>query len=352
MKRFFVFFVFLFFLASGAGLFLKSYLDQKIHLESPVIFEIKKGAGVKKIAFDLAQNKIIQYPSLFSGIFQILRRDSQLKYGEYELRPEDSYKTVIEKLTSGKNYQYQITFIEGDHQYKYADQLKKKGLVPSKEFLKWTEDQKFIKKLFLELSPGFWIKESSPFPSSLEGYLFPDTYFFSKNDGTRTIIKAMVRRFFEKTKDLDFNRSKLSPHQVVILASIVEKETGMDFERPLISSVFHNRLRKKMKLQTDPTILYGILKKTGKETNNIRKKDILAPTEYNTYVIKGLPPGPISNPGVEAIKATLKPEKSDKIYFVSKNDGTHVFSRNYKDHMKAVWKYQKNLKMRRKKVSK
>ena len=378
-----IFFIFLFFLLFGLGLWLNFYFNRKIHLESSVVFEIEKGTGIKKTALDLAERKIIQYPRLFSRLFQVLSRGSKLKYGEYELRPGDSYRELIEKLTSGQNYQYQITFFEGDHQYKYASQLERRGLVSSREFLKLSEDQKFIKKLFLEFSPAFWKttgllnapgeafksgksdrqgqarakgllaqnsgsgwKQISQLPFGLEGYLFPDTYLFSKNDGAEKIIKTMVQRFFEKIKNIDFSQSELSPHQVVILASIVEKETGADFERPLISSVFHNRLKKKMKLQTDPTILYGILKKTGKETNNIRKKDILTPTGYNTYVIKGLPPGPISNPGIEAIKAVLKPRKSDKLYFVSKNDGTHVFSKNYRDHLRAVGKYQKKFKKR------
>jgi UPF0755 protein len=134
---------------------------------------------------------------------------------------------------------------------------------------------------------------------------------------------------------------------VITLASVVEKETGAPEERPVIASVFHNRLKKGMRLQSDPTILYGMLMKTGVMTKNIRKKDILAQTPYNTYTVRALPIGPIANPGKEAIKAVLNPGNTDFLYFVSRNDGTHVFSKTYEDHNKAVKAYQLNHRARK-----
>ena len=339
MKKLFIFIILLIFLLMGLKISVYYYLNQKIHLQSSIVFEVKKGMGFNQVAMGLGQKNIIRYPILFSRLGQYYGYGSKLKYGEYRLSPGNTYKDILKKFVSGNNYQYEITFVEGDHQYKYAGQLQKKGLTTVKEFLKLSKNPKFIKSL-LPKDP------SSLNRSSLEGYLFPDTYSFSKNDGARKIIKTMVGRFFEKVGKLNFSKTSVSPHQVVILASIVEKETGAGFERPLISSVFHNRLKKKMKLQTDPTIIYGIMDKTGKEVNNIRKKDILNPTSYNTYVIKGLPPGPISNPGIESIKAVLNPKKTEYLYFVSKNDGTHVFSKTYKEHLRAVEKYQKNSEMR------
>ena len=336
----------------GLSLGVSMYFNQKLNLRFSVVFEVKKGMGIRQVAKELNKRKIIRYPVFFIRLSRYYSSGSKLiRYGEYELKPGETYGDFLEKIIRGDNYKYEITFVEGDHQYKYARQLEEKRILSAKDFLKLSRNQKFAKNLFSsEIShhqdPEFIKSFLDHKASSLEGYLFPDTYFFSKSDGVKVIVKTMVKRFFKKIRDLDFSVTSLSPRQVIILASIVEKETGAGFERPLVSSVFHNRLKKNMKLQTDPTILYGIMDQTGKEVNNIRKKDILAPTAYNTYVIRGLPPGPISNPGLESIKSVLHPAKSDYLYFVSKNDGTHIFSRTYEEHLKAVKKYQMNSKMR------
>ena len=149
----------------------------------------------------------------------------------------------------------------------------------------------------------------------------------------------MVKHFFKKWQTLNLNVSSQKRHDLITLASIIEKETGASFERPTISGVFHNRLKKRMRLQSDPTTIYGIYEKF---TGNLRKKHLLQKTPYNTYKIFGLPLGPISNPGLESLKAAITPKKHNYLYFVSKNDGTHKFSRNYKDHLKAVTAFQKN----------
>ena len=336
----------------GFSFAVSMYFNQKLNLESPVIFEVKKGMGIRQVARELNKRKIIRHPFFFTRLSQYYGSNNRvIRYGEYDLKPGDTYGDLLEKIIRGDNYKYEITFVEGDHQYKYARQLEAKNILSAKDFLKLIRNQEFIKNLLSQeasnhLDPELVKSFLNHEVSSLEGYLFPDTYFFSKSDGVKVIVRTMVKRFFKKIRDLDFSVTSLSPGQVIILASIVEKETGAGFERPLVSSVFHNRLKKNMKLQTDPTILYGIMDQTGKEVNNIRKKDILAPTAYNTYVIKGLPPGPISNPGLESIKSVLHPAKSDYLYFVSKNDGTHIFSRTYEEHLKAVKKYQMDSKMR------
>ncbi|MBT4793239.1 MAG: endolytic transglycosylase MltG, partial [Halobacteriovoraceae bacterium] len=179
---------------------------------------------------------------------------------------------------------------------------------------------------------------------SLEGYLFPETYKFSPQTPAKEVVKAMLKQFKHQTRLLDLAQSHLNPHEVVILASIVEKETGAKWERPTIAGVYLNRLRKKMRLQADPTTIYGIWKNYN---GNLRKKHLLKKTPYNTYRINGLPLGPIANPSLAAIKAVLEPQEHSHIYFVSKNDGTHVFTPTYKKHLKAVEYWQKNRRNRK-----
>jgi len=174
---------------------------------------------------------------------------------------------------------------------------------------------------------------------TFEGYLFPDTYFFPRDVTIEGIISTMVKRFWSvfvpewqaRAKDLG-----LSVHQTVTLASIIEKETGAAFERPIISSVFHNRLKKKMRLESDPTVIYGIKNFDG----NLTKKHLTTRTPYNTYKIRGLPIGPIANPGSASLEAALYPDDTKYIYFVSRKDRTHQFSMNLKQHNRAVRKYQ------------
>jgi UPF0755 protein len=154
----------------------------------------------------------------------------------------------------------------------------------------------------------------------------------------------MISLFEKKTEHLNFSHSFLNKHQVIILASVVEKETGAKFERPAIAGVFTNRLKKRMRLESDPTTIYGIW---SRYKGNIRKSDLLEVTPYNTYKIPALPIGPISNPSIEAIEAVLNPSEHEFLFFVSKNDGTHVFSKSYKDHAAAVDSFQKNNQARK-----
>ena len=334
MKKLFIILTTLCVLAFGLNLTVQIYLDKKLNLTGDALIEINKGASLTKVAAQLSRLQIIVYPRLFVKVGQYYGYSDSIKYGEYLLKPTDSYRNVLEKLVSGENYKYDVTFVEGDHIYKYASLLEERGLCKKEEFLNLVKNKVFIRELLGENI------------NSLEGYLFPETYHFSKIDGVKTIVKTMVQKFLNEIKSLSIEKTSLSRHQLVTLASIVEKETGASFERPMIASVFMNRLKKRMRLQTDPTIIYGIMNETGEEIKNIRKKHLKQPTAYNTYVINGLPPGPIGNPGIEALKASVNPEKTSFLYFVSQNDGTHVFTKNYKDHLKAVKKFQMNPKMR------
>lgn len=335
MKKFIALCTIVIIIFAGAQAFLYSYLNRSVGIESAQMIEVKKGQGLGSVALTLERAGIIESARVFTKVGQLKGLGLNIKYGEYQIEPKDTYREVFDKIASGDSFKYEVTFVEGDHYYKYARQIEEKGLAKQAEFVSLVRDKTFIQSLI-----GIDAK-------TLEGYLFPETYHFAKNDGARTIIKTMVKNFLKETEDLNFEKLGMTRHQVVTLASIIEKETGAAHERTLISSVFHNRLKKRMRLQTDPTILYGIMDQTGVETNNIRKKDILAPTPYNTYTIRGLPPGPISNPGLASIKAALNPKNTDYLYFVSQNDGTHVFTTNYKSHLKAVQKFQMNPAMRR-----
>lgn len=334
MKKLFVVFVLIVVVILGAKLGVSLYLDQKVLIQAPKIFLVAKGDSLSKVSRQLHQAGIIRQPKVFLKLGQLYGYDKKLRYGEYQILASDTHQDVFNKIVSGKNYRYKITFVEGDHHYRYAQQVEEMGLGSAKDFLKVSRDPMVIKSLL-----GVRIK-------NLEGYLFPDTYSFAKTDGVSTIIKTMVKRLLSQTTSLDLKNQKMTRHEIITLASIIEKETGAIHERSLISSVFHNRLKKKMRLQTDPTIIYGILDKTGIETKNIRRRDITAKTSYNTYVINGLPPGPIANPGIESIRAAIQPENTEYLFFVSQNDGTHVFTKSYKAHLRAVKKYQLNPKMR------
>ncbi|RYZ86132.1 MAG: endolytic transglycosylase MltG, partial [Proteobacteria bacterium] len=229
-----------------------------------------------------------------------------------------------------------FTVAEGLNIYEVAALYEAQGFGKKEDFLAVVKDPALIKQLLGEDAV------------SLEGYLYPETYMITKFEGTKDLVTSMVRRFLSVYKELGAETALpgWSRHQIVTLASIVEKETGAGLDRPVISSVFHNRLKLKMKLQTDPTILYGLADMSGVMGNSIRREDILKPSRYNTYVINALPPGPISNPGKEAMMAALKPATTSFLYFVSRNDGTTVFSESLDRHNSAVQKFQVNPKAR------
>ena len=215
--------------------------------------------------------------------------------------------------------------------YEIADIMEKNNVTSKVDFINEARNKDIINKLNIEAP-------------SLEGYLFPETYFFAPNTPANQVVTTMLKQFHNATKDIDLTTTSLSPHEVIILASIVEKETGAKWERPTIAGVYLNRLKKRMRLQADPTTIYGIWENYN---GNLRRKHLLEKTPYNTYKISGLPLGPIANPSLAAIKAVLKPLEHSYIYFVSKNDGTHVFTPTYKEHLEAVEYWQKNSSRRK-----
>lgn len=301
-----------------------------------VIYEVIPGKGFNSIAKELEQKGLIKNSFFFSIYARASGERSKLKVGEYLLRTNMPPKEILSIITSGKSIGRSFTVSEGLCIYEIAELYEKQGFGKATDFMAVVRDVEFIKSLLGESH------------SSLEGYLFPETYELTKYTDAKTLISNMVKRFFVVYNEV-FPQAIIhgwSRHQIVTLASIIEKETGAPQERPLISSVFHNRLQKKIRLQTDPTIIYGKAEQTGKIEISITRADLNTPTPYNTYVIEGLPPGPIANPGKEALLAALKPTTSDYLFFVSQNDGTHVFSSDYKAHQRAVQKFQLNPKAR------
>lgn len=306
---------------------ISTLIPSKIYRKNEQLFEIKRGESVLKIISILKRNDLIR------GYFPygILYRFSSFKAGEYLLSDQMSAARIFNKIIKGKVFYHEVTLVEGVNIFQIADVLSEKGLANREDFLKTSEDSHFIYSLIGETLP------------SIEGYLFPETYKIAKGFSTKQIVQMMVEEFLTRYKDIVKPKNHhLSRHQVVTLASIVEKETGVGYERPTIASVFFNRLNKGMRLQSDPTILYGMLQKTKTiMPTNIRKRDIKARTPYNTYVVHGLPKGPIASPGIESIRAVLYPKKTAYLFFVSRNDGTHVFSRTYDRHKKFVDLYQR-----------
>ena len=305
--------------------------------KAPVAYLLPKGTSLRQLSLDLKKKEIIDNAFYFRLLAR-LTGQHKLRSGEYLIEKHHTPSSLLTLFNSGKSITRPITVTEGMNMYEIAELFALKGYSSKENFLFLCKDQAFIQKLLGKRLP------------SLEGYLFPDTYVLDRWVHPKTLITQMVKRFLEVYKEVE-KRSILPPHwkqnEVVTLASIIEKETGAPWERSLISSVFHNRLNRDMPLQTDPTVIYGVLHEEGIFLKNLKRVHLKQRTPYNTYTFKGLPPGPIANPGKEALLATLRPVKSNYFYFVSRNDGTHVFSKTYREHSKAVRRYQLNPKARR-----
>jgi UPF0755 protein len=249
-----------------------------------------------------------------------------IKAGEYRLNSAMTPLEVLDILRRGAIVTHTVTIPEGFTREQIGRLLEQKGLVDRDKFMILTGDPDVAKSYGV----------SGP---DLEGFLYPDTYHLSRGLSAESVIDVLVNQFKEVAGPYRARLEELNMtmEQVVILASIVEKETGLPEERPIIASVFLNRLKKNKRLESDPTVIYGINNFDG----NLRKKDLKTRTPYNTYVIRGLPPGAIANPGKEAIQAVLYPAKTEYLYFVSKNDGSHHFSKTLIEHNRAVRLYQK-----------
>jgi len=288
---------------------------------------VAPGRSFGALVADLHRRGIVDSPLRLKLLARIEGYDKRIKAGEYLLSSRMKPRQLLEVLAEGRVYLYRVTIPEGFTLYQIARRLERLSLVSARDFIRAATDSREAARYGIA-GPTF------------EGYLFPDTYAFARGVTPRRIIAAMVGRFREKFKPAWKRRARqlgMSVQQVVTLASIIEKETGSPAERPLIASVFHNRLKKGMRLESDPTVIYAIPDFDG----NLTRRDLKTKTPYNTYRIKGLPAGPIANPGSAAIEAALYPAKTDFLYFVARRDGTHQFSRTLREHNRAVNKYQR-----------
>ena len=305
-------------------LFINSPASSKAELRQ---VNIPSGLDVDNISRLLFDSGIISSRNKFKLYVRLRKADARLKAGEYQFTTFMSPRDVLEKLLKGERILKKITVPEGFTMRQVAGLMAEHHLGSYEEILALMKNRDFIKELGIDAP-------------TLEGYLFPDTYLYSSTQGPRDIIKEMVRQFNEHFEKIWENRAPdnpLSRYEILILASMVEKEAMVDEERPLIAGVFMNRLKKGMLLQCDPTVIYGLEKFNGKLT----RKDLASRTPYNTYLVKGLPLGPICNPGLSSLKAAANPAPVKYLFFVSKNNGHHYFSENIRDHINAVRKYQR-----------
>ena len=297
-----------------------------------VLFDVLPGQSMIAVAQGLQEKQLIKNSWLFLKWSRFKGMNSKLKKGEYALNRSMTPTEVLNVITSGKSVARNLTIPEGKNIFEIAEIVEKSGYGTKDDFIKLVTDKAFIQQ---ELNENL---------DSLEGYLFPDTYKVTKFDTQKEIVQQMTSHFLKVWTELQPELQKLNwpRHKLMTLASIIEKETGHPQDRSLVSSVFHNRLKMNMKLQTDPTVLYGKAVLTGSMPTNITKLDLITPNRYNTYTIPALPPGPISNPGKEALMATINPAPTKYLYFVSRNDGTTAFSESLAQHNQAVQKFQMN----------
>ena len=308
------------------GLWLQNFLTTPVIPSQPQTIEIKQGSSFARIAIQLQTAGVVGDVRRFTLLARWRKATSQVHAGEYLFETSATPDQVLARLVAGDIRKFQVTIPEGFTLQEIANRLDKTGVGSAQEFLSLCRDEAFIKELGIEAT-------------SLEGYLFPETYTYTSSTTPRQLLSAMVEQLDSQiTKELLESAAtlKLDRHQLITLASIVQKEAGNLMEMPLISSVFHNRLKRGIPLQADPTVIYGVADFDG----NLTRKHLNTPTPYNTYRMRGLPPGPIASPGGFALHATANPAEGKDLYFVARGDGTHEFNATLKEHNRAVRRYQ------------
>lgn len=294
------------------------------------IIEIYPGETLKEIAVRLEEEKVIRNSVWFLLWSKLTINERKIKAGEYLFKPGETTLQVIKKLAKGRIYLHRLTVPEGFSMYQIAPLLEKENICSASDFLELCKNKEFLRALGIPVEAP-----------DAEGYLFPETYFFARNTPPAKVIEAMVKKFWEKIANPTLQNAGIknwgSLHRWVVISSIVEKEAKVEKERPLIAAVFLNRLRRGMKLQADPTVLYALGEYKSRKTNF---RDIKVDSPYNTYRYKGLPPGAICNPGLASLKASAFPADVDYLYFVARDDGTHEFTKDFKSHWRAKYRYQ------------
>ncbi len=307
--NFFKIFCFMFFI--NCFIFAENFNNFNKINDNIVMLEIKNGMSVNSIAKILKEKNLIKSPFYFKLLIKLYHSEKSLMAGVYEFSYKDSYREIIDKLRKGREKNILVNIPEGFDKFDIAERLSSYNLGKKDTFLKIIDER------------------------NLEGYLYPDTYFFIKSMSEETIINKMYEEFLYKTKNLFTN--DMDRQKIMILASIIEKEAKIDEERDLISSVFYNRLKKNILLQSCATVQYAIKMKTGKIKSRLLYKDLEIESEYNTYKNLGLPKGPICSPGIKSIIASINPKETDFLFFLTnkKHDGSHIFSKTIAEHEKA-----------------
>lgn len=294
--------------------------------------EIPKGATFKQTVDILAAENLIRDKKIFLLLGRLTGADRKIRAGFYSIWSNMSPWDIFKIIRKGRIIEYEVKVLEGDSLFEIADALSKAGIANYDEVMMISKDPEFLSAYDIEAP-------------SIEGYIFPDTYMIPKGVKAKDALGSMIDRMREKYSGELLEKTEktgMTEAEVLTLASIIEKEAAVDSERPLISAVYHNRLKKHMPLQADPTCIYGI--KSSKE--KITKADLQRKTPYNTYMINGLPPGPIASPGLKSIIASLNPANVPYLYFVSNNDGTHIFSVTLSEHADAVKAYRDKKKLK------
>ena len=337
MKKFFVFLLILLVVLSGVGFWgyqkLTEFVHTPVNATQDQLLTIERGTTGSKLAVLLEQEKILEHADLLPWLLKLQPQLNKVKAGTYSLTGVKTLQDLLDMINSGKEVQFSVKFIEGKTFKEWRKNLE------NAPHLKQTLQGKSDKEIMALLDIPAVAKAVYEW-NNMEGWLYPDTYNYTPNSTDLELLKRSTTRL-QKALDKawnerDENLPLADPYQMLILASIVEKETGIASERPQVASVFINRLKANMKLQTDPTVIYGM----GESyTGNIRKKDLETITPYNTYMIEGLPPTPIAMVSESALQAVAHPAKTDFYYFVADGSGGHKFTRNLNEHNKAVQEY-------------
>ncbi len=310
--------------------------SQPVHLNHPVTLEIEPGSGARGIALALEQSGVVRSRWTFLAWHFSRWPRPKLKAGEYQFDGDVSLSGAYGKLERGEVFYHELTIPEGLNLFEIGDIVEKSGLASRKDFVAAAHNAALISDI-------------APHAANLEGFLFPDTYRFTRHATAAAMVQAMVARFRQVVAALTKNE-KLPPGrelEVVTLASLVEKETGKSSERPLVAGVFQKRLTMGMPLQCDPTVVYAAILAGYQGEHGYRGRiyasDLKRVSPYNTYVNRGLPPGPVANPGLAALEAAYRPAATDFLYFVADTDGGHVFSRTLAEHERQVQAYRRKV---------
>ena len=298
--------------------------SKDIMVNQPQIFQVEPGSSIGQVAQELSDQNIIKSKRFFTSLSRLLNANKKLKSGYYEIKPDSSVLNFINQISNGESLKTKVTLIEGKTIGYYFEQLNNNPSITPNESLESVMNSIGIKKPY-------------------DGWFYPETYIFNYGESIENVLKKSHETMKFKLMELWEERDKSvpldSPYQAIILASLIEKETALDFEKPMISSVFIGRLNSNMRLQTDPTVIYAL---GDQYTPPLTRSDLQFDHPYNTYRNKGLPPGAISSVGYQSLFAALHPAKGNDLYFVSKKDGSHAFAKTYDEHKENIKKYLKS----------